>query len=250
MSIRSRRFDGCATSPSRDRYVDPPPNSQVGSSRSSSGVGLPAPAARPRLGRGTGSSATAHVSWSSGQPPQRPSQVGDSLDVGSWHARAGGPRKGAEVALAESRQSRQRPRSLLIGLLQPEVAAPGISPACAWRIMARAPGAVRRPAQEEVAMPHTRSKRDRREWQMRPRSQRSWRDETNPRGPTTPAEEPGPAGPTESEPAPSGPVTEGPTSGPIERSPSTAGPGGGGKTEWSGRAKRHQGLHGSPSRKP
>jgi hypothetical protein len=93
---------------------------------------------------------------------------------------------------------------------------------------------------------------DPRAGQMRPRGQRSWRDETNPFGSTSPAEEAGPAAPTESEATPAGPVAEDKAlaSGQVEETSSTSGPGGGGKTEWPGRAKQHQGVRGGPSRKP
>jgi hypothetical protein len=88
----------------------------------------------------------------------------------------------------------------------------------------------------------------RRRGQMTPRSQRTWRDETNPAGPTSVDEEAAPTEPPE--PAEQAESEESPTSGKNEATPATSGPGGGGATQWSGRAKRHQGLHGGPSRKP
>jgi hypothetical protein len=45
------------------------------------------------------------------------------------------------------------------------------------------------------------------------------------------------------------PGVEASNEGPIDQTTSTDGPGGGGATEWPGRAKHHEGLHGGPSRR-
>jgi hypothetical protein len=79
--------------------------------------------------------------------------------------------------------------------------------------------------------------------EMRSRKDRDWRDATNPHGPS-PGVEPG-------EPRPAGerpPKT--PDTGERVDTDSTSGPGGGGATDWSGRVKEYEGLHGGASRKP
>ena len=81
--------------------------------------------------------------------------------------------------------------------------------------------------------------------QLRSRSERSWRDGTNPNGTTAAPDQLAPA--TGVEPGRQG--IEASKEGPIDQTTSTDGPGGGGATEWSGRAKHHEGLHGGPSRR-
>jgi hypothetical protein len=79
--------------------------------------------------------------------------------------------------------------------------------------------------------------------QMRSRKDREWRDATNPYG-SSAAVEPGEPQPDDGRPPETSGMGER-----VETDP-TAGPGGGGATEWPGRRKRYEGLHGGPSRKP
>ncbi len=91
-------------------------------------------------------------------------------------------------------------------------------------------------------------KDDRGRGQLHSRSERTWRDETNPSGTTLP---------TDPEDAASGSGLDVGRGGDDEESErsrrvqttSTDGPGGGGATESPDRAKHHEGLHGGPSRK-
>jgi hypothetical protein len=84
---------------------------------------------------------------------------------------------------------------------------------------------------------------DTEEGQMRSRQDREWRDATNPFGP--------PSGVEPDEPrADSRRPTQMPELGDGVETDSTAGPGGGGATEWPGRVKSYEGLHGGPSRRP
>lgn len=86
--------------------------------------------------------------------------------------------------------------------------------------------------------------------QLHSRSERSWRDETNPNGTTAAPDEIGPATETSVERARADrQAVDAVNEGPIDHTTSTDGPGGGGATEWPGRAKHHEGLHGGPSRK-
>ena len=86
--------------------------------------------------------------------------------------------------------------------------------------------------------------------QLHSRSERSWRDETNPNGTTAVPDPLAPTTDTGVEPAPAGRQgIEASDEGPVDHTTSTDGPGGGGATEWSGRAKHHEGLHGGPSRR-
>lgn len=91
--------------------------------------------------------------------------------------------------------------------------------------------------------------------QLHSRSERSWRDETNPNGTTAASDPLAPAIDAGVEPAGVEPVRaerqgiEASKEGPIDQTTSTDGPGGGGATEWPGRAKHHEGLHGGPSRR-
>ncbi|MDQ6793768.1 MAG: hypothetical protein M3067_02875 [Chloroflexota bacterium] len=91
-------------------------------------------------------------------------------------------------------------------------------------------------------------KDDRGRGQLHSRSQRTWRDETNPSGSTEPTD---PDAATDSgldlgrggeDDAPG-------EKGRHVQTTSTDGPGGGGATESPDRAKHHEGLHGGPSRK-
>ena len=86
--------------------------------------------------------------------------------------------------------------------------------------------------------------------QLHSRSERSWRDGTNPNGTTDAPDQLAPTTDTGVEPAHAGrqgiePLDEGP----VDQTTSTDGPGGGGATEWAGGAKHHEGLHGGPSRR-
>lgn len=86
--------------------------------------------------------------------------------------------------------------------------------------------------------------------QLHSRSERSWRDGTNPNGTTAAPDQLAPTTDTGVEPARAGRQgIEASNEGPIDQTTSTDGPGGGGATEWAGRAKHHEGLHGGPSRK-
>ena len=84
--------------------------------------------------------------------------------------------------------------------------------------------------------------------QLHSRSERSWRDETNPNGTTAAPDQLEPATDTGVEPGRQG-IEASEEGGPIDQTTSTDGPGGGGATEWPGRAKHHEGLHGGPSRR-
>ena len=84
--------------------------------------------------------------------------------------------------------------------------------------------------------------------QLHSRSERSWRDGTNPNGTTAAPDQIAPATGTGVEPERQG--VEASNEGPIDQTTSTGAPGGGGATEWPGRAKHHEGLHDGPSRKP
>ena len=87
--------------------------------------------------------------------------------------------------------------------------------------------------------------------ELHSRSERSWRDGTNPNGTTAAPDQLAPTTDTGVEPARAGRQgIEASKEGPIDQTTSTDGPGGGGATEWPGRAKHHEGLHGGPSRKP
>ena len=87
--------------------------------------------------------------------------------------------------------------------------------------------------------------------QLHSRSERSWRDQTNPTGTIAAPDPLAPATETGIAPARAGRQgLEATDAGPIDQTTSTDGPGGGGATEWPGRAKHHEGLHGGPSRKP
>ena len=84
--------------------------------------------------------------------------------------------------------------------------------------------------------------------QLHSRSERSWRDGTNPNGTTAAPDQLAPA--TGVEPARAGRQgIEALDEDPVDQTTSTDGPGGGGATEWPGGAKHHEGLHGGPSRK-
>ena len=86
--------------------------------------------------------------------------------------------------------------------------------------------------------------------QLHSRSERSWRDETNPSGTTATPDQLAPTAGTGVEPARAGRQgIEASDDGLVDQTTSTDGPGGGGATEWSGRAKHHEGLHGGPSRR-
>jgi len=86
--------------------------------------------------------------------------------------------------------------------------------------------------------------------QLHSRSERSWRDGTNPSGTTADAERLMPAADPGTESARAGPQDVEPLeAGPIDPNTSTDGPGGGGATEWSGRTKHQEGLHGGPTRR-
>ncbi len=86
--------------------------------------------------------------------------------------------------------------------------------------------------------------------QLHSRSERSWRDGTNPNGATAAPNQLVPATDTGVEPARTKRQgIEASDEGPIDQTTSTDGPGGGGATEWSGRTKHQEGLHGGPSRK-
>ena len=87
--------------------------------------------------------------------------------------------------------------------------------------------------------------------QLHSRSERSWRDETNPNGTTAAPDQLAPATGTGVEPARTRRqgIEASDEGGPIDQTTSTDGPGGGGATEWPGRAKHHEGLHGGPSRR-
>jgi len=80
------------------------------------------------------------------------------------------------------------------------------------------------------------------------RGARTWRDETNPAGPTDATGEA--PSPTETADPSFGPEEHELEHPPVDDHPGTAGAGGGGATQWSGAAKRHEGLHGAPTRKP
>ena len=84
--------------------------------------------------------------------------------------------------------------------------------------------------------------------QLHSRSERSWRDETNPNGTTAAPDQLVPTTDTGVEPGQQG-IEASDEGGPIDQTTSTDGPGGGGATEWSGRAKHQEGLHGGPSRR-
>lgn len=86
--------------------------------------------------------------------------------------------------------------------------------------------------------------------QLHSRSERSWRDGTNPSGTSDAPDELAPAIDSGDESAPASEERiEASDEGPIGRTTSTDGPGGGGATESAGRAKHHAGLHGGPTRK-
>lgn len=86
--------------------------------------------------------------------------------------------------------------------------------------------------------------------QLHSRSERSWRDETNPNGTTAAPDEIAPATEAGAERARAERQgVEALSEGPIDHTTSTDGPGGGGATEWPGRAKHHEGLHGGPTRR-
>ena len=86
--------------------------------------------------------------------------------------------------------------------------------------------------------------------QLHRRSERSWRDETNPTGSAHGKDEPAPESDATPEEARAGWDEAGaPEEAQGDVSPANAGPGGGGATEWSGRSKQYEGLHGGPSRK-
>ncbi len=86
--------------------------------------------------------------------------------------------------------------------------------------------------------------------QLHSRSERSWRDETNPNRTTVAPDQLAPAIDTGVEPAGAGRQgVEASNEGPIDQTTSTDGAGGGGATEWPGRVKHHEGLHGGPTRR-
>ena len=86
--------------------------------------------------------------------------------------------------------------------------------------------------------------------QLHSRSERSLRDGTNPNGMTAAPDQLAPTTDTGVEPARAGRLgIEASDAGPIDQTTSTDGPGGGGATEWPGRAKHHEGLHGGPTRR-
>ena len=82
------------------------------------------------------------------------------------------------------------------------------------------------------------------------RSARAWRDPTHPSGPAPAREGSAPTSNAEPPREADDHVDEHAENPTPNVSPSTTGPGGGGATEWSGRAKHFEGLHGGPSRKP
>ncbi len=86
--------------------------------------------------------------------------------------------------------------------------------------------------------------------QLHSRSGRSWRDETNPNGTTAAPDQLVPTTDTGVARGGGQGIEASEEGGPIDQTTSTDGPGGGGATEWPGRAKHHEGLHGGPSRKP
>ncbi len=86
--------------------------------------------------------------------------------------------------------------------------------------------------------------------QLHGRNERSWRDETNPNGTTVAPDQLAPDIDSGVEPARGERQdVEASNEGPIDRTTSTDGPGGGGATEWPGRVKHHEGLHGGPTRR-
>ena len=93
------------------------------------------------------------------------------------------------------------------------------------------------------------NKNDRGRGQLHSRSQRSWRDETNPAGTTEPADPAASAADSSMDPGSGRREDEASKTGPHVQTTSTDGPGGGGATESPDRAKHHEGLHGGPSRK-
>jgi hypothetical protein len=92
-------------------------------------------------------------------------------------------------------------------------------------------------------------KDDRGRGQLHSRSQRSWRDETNPSGTTAPADTAETAIDSGLDLGRGGDDDEASGKGRHVQTTSTDGPGGGGATESPDRAKHHEGLHGGPSRK-
>jgi len=91
-------------------------------------------------------------------------------------------------------------------------------------------------------------KEDRGRGQLHNRSQRTWRDETNPSGSTEPTD-PADAATSDLDLGRGGEDDEAVEKGRHVQTTSTDGPGGGGATESPDRAKHHEGLHGGPSRK-
>jgi hypothetical protein len=94
------------------------------------------------------------------------------------------------------------------------------------------------------------SKKDERgRGQLHSRSQRTWRDETNPTGTTVPSDSAEAATGSGLDLERGGEDEETSDLGRHVQTTSTDGPGGGGASESPDRAKHHEGLHGGPSRK-
>ena len=90
---------------------------------------------------------------------------------------------------------------------------------------------------------------ERRRGQMRSRSQREWRDATNPAGSAGPGQDPSDAEPDDAAAQNRATSPEVIAEGPDPDPGPTAAPGGGGATESADRTKEHEAIHGAASRK-